>query len=128
MDDKHWYCRKHDLVFKSELGLNAHYKLSPYHHYCCEEDFGDEDKLWDHLVVDHNACRDCHEVFNGYAKLQKHDHESHLRCTECDRSFQSESNLQHHLNSKLHRPSTVLCPGPQMQQVVCLVCSTHAPL
>ncbi len=48
----------------SEPGLHSHYWQSPDHHYCfgCEEDFDDEDELWDHLVEDHNACRDCHEV------------------------------------------------------------------
>ena len=29
----------------------------------------------------------------------------------CDRSFQSESNLRYYLNSKVHRPAGVRCPG-----------------
>jgi len=32
-------------------------------------------------------------------------------CTDCKRSFQSESNLLHHLNSKVHQPANVRCPG-----------------
>ncbi|KAH8977821.1 hypothetical protein EDB92DRAFT_2056297 [Lactarius akahatsu] len=113
MDDKHWYCREHDRVFKSEPGLHSHYRQSTDHHYCfeCEEDFDDEDELWDHLVDDHNACRDCHDLFDSYSELQKHDHEVHDYCTECARVFQNQHSLQQHLNSKLHRPSTIACPG-----------------
>ena len=35
----------------------------------------------------------------------------HLYCTDCSRGFQSESNLRHHLNSRVHRPADVRCPG-----------------
>ncbi|KAH9168393.1 hypothetical protein EDB89DRAFT_1992280 [Lactarius sanguifluus] len=115
MNDRHWYCTVHDLVFKSVAGLRSHHKENSDHHYCfeCEGDFQDEDKLWDHLVEDHKACGDCHEVFNSYSELQRHEYEVHMYCAKCDRGFQSESNLRHHLNSKLHRPSTVLCPSPK---------------
>ncbi|KAH8990416.1 hypothetical protein EDB86DRAFT_1774917 [Lactarius hatsudake] len=115
MNDRHWYCTVHDLVFKSVAGLRSHYKENSDHHYCfeCEGDFHNEDELWDHLVEDHKACGDCHEVFNSYSELQRHEYEVHMYCAKCDRGFQSESNLRHHLNSKLHRPSTVLCPGPK---------------
>ncbi len=57
------------------------------------------------------ALRNKVQLFDSYSELQKHDHEVHIYCAECDRSFQSESNLWHHLNSKLHRTSTVVCPG-----------------
>ena len=57
------------------------------------------------------ALRNKVQLFDSYSELQQHDHEVHIYCTECNRSFQSESNLRHHLNSKLHRPSTVVCPG-----------------
>ncbi|KAI9444371.1 hypothetical protein BJY52DRAFT_1228930 [Lactarius psammicola] len=112
-EDKHWYCREHDQAFKTKPALHLHYKRYPDHHYCfgCERDFDDEDELWDHLVGDHNACEDCRKLFDNYSELQKHDHEVHTYCTECDRSFQKESNLRQHLNSKLHRSSTVTCPG-----------------
>ena len=85
MDDKHWYCREHDQVstlptgyillrlilvshnvqvFESEGGLHWHYKYGLDHHFCfdCEVDFDDEDKLWDHSVEDHDACKECHLV------------------------------------------------------------------
>jgi threonyl-tRNA synthetase len=85
MDDKHWYCRQHDWVstaptittgiglilvshnvqvFKSKQVLHSHYGLSLDHHFCfkCEVDFDDEDKLWDHSVKDHDACKQCHLV------------------------------------------------------------------
>jgi hypothetical protein len=85
--------------------------------------------LWDHSVEDHHACRECHEVksrlhpdhraalrnklqlFDSYSELREHDHEVHDYCTECDRVFQNQNILQQHLNSKLHRPSTIVCPG-----------------
>ena len=35
----------------------------------------------------------------------------HLWCIHCDRSFLSESNLRRHLNSNVHRPVDVHCPG-----------------
>jgi hypothetical protein len=51
-------------VFKSEDGLQSHYKQSLDHHFCteCQCDFDDEDDLWDHAEDDHHACRECHEV------------------------------------------------------------------
>lgn len=115
MDDKHWYCRQHDRDFKSEPGLHTHYRQSLDHHFCfeCEEDFDDEDELWDHSVEDHHACWDCHELFDSYSDLQQHDQEEHDYCTPCGRDFQDGHSLQQHLNSKLHRPSTIMCPGPK---------------
>jgi len=51
------------------------------------------------------------QTFGSYAELQEHDRDVHTYCTDCKRPFQSESNLRHHLNSKLHRPANVRCPG-----------------
>ena len=51
------------------------------------------------------------QPFDTYAELQEHDRVVHLSCTDCSRSFQSESNLRQHLNSKVHRPADVRCPG-----------------
>jgi hypothetical protein len=51
------------------------------------------------------------QTFDTYAELQEHDRDYHKYCTDCQRSFQSESNLRHHLNSRLHRPANVRCPG-----------------
>jgi len=51
------------------------------------------------------------QPFETYAELQEHDRDVHLWCTDCSRSFQNESNLRHHLNSRLHRPADVRCPG-----------------
>jgi Zinc-finger double-stranded RNA-binding/Zinc-finger of C2H2 type len=51
------------------------------------------------------------QTFDTYAELQEHDRDSHNYCTDCQRSFQSESNLRHHLNSRVHRPANVRCPG-----------------
>jgi hypothetical protein len=51
------------------------------------------------------------QPFNTYAELQAHDRDVHTYCTDCQRSFQNETNLRHHLNSKLHRPADVRCPG-----------------
>jgi len=51
-------------AFKSEHGLQSHYRQSPDHHVCmaCGYDFDDEDELWEHAEEDHNACPQCHEV------------------------------------------------------------------
>jgi len=50
-------------------------------------------------------------MFDSHEELQAHDRDVHIYCTECKRSFQNESNIRHHLNSKLHQPTNVRCPG-----------------
>ena len=103
------------------------------HHYCfdCEVDFDDEDELWDHSVEDHDACKECclvglrlpltrrgalrnkFQLFDSYSELEEHDHEVHDYCTKCERGFQNQQSLQQHLNSELHQPSNVVCPGQE---------------
>ncbi|KAH9969338.1 hypothetical protein BJV74DRAFT_737164, partial [Russula compacta] len=83
--------------------------------YChpCERWFPHTRALEQHLEAKHWYCR-AHDgilIFNSYAELQSHDRDVHTYCTECKRSFQSQSNLRSHLNSKLHRPTNVRCPG-----------------
>ena len=41
----------------------------------------------------------------------------HNYCTECRRGFQHQNNLQQHLNSKLHQPSNIRCPGRDCNKV-----------
>jgi len=113
MEDKHWYCPRHDKVFKSEFGLQSHYNKSPDHNFCplCGGDFYNVDDLWGHADKDHHPCRLCSEMFNSYSELQSHYHDVHTYCTVCKRNFQSQSNLRQHLNSKVHQPANVRCPG-----------------
>ena len=51
------------------------------------------------------------QPFDTYAELQEHDRDVHTYCTDCMQLFQSQSNLLQHLNSKLHRPANIRCPG-----------------
>jgi len=113
LSTQHMYCQAHNTLFKSEDVLRSHYRYSPDHHFCrkCENDFDDEDKLWEHAGRDHHACQVCHEMFDSHEELQAHDRDVHFYCTDCKRSFPSESNIRHHLNSKLHHPANVQCPG-----------------
>ncbi|KAH9953393.1 hypothetical protein BC827DRAFT_1248535, partial [Russula dissimulans] len=113
MVDKHWYCRRHDRVFKSESGLQSHYDKSLSHNICpvCRDDFYDVDDLREHADEDHHPCQQCNKIFDNYSELQSHDRDVHTYCTDCKRNFQSESNLRHHLNSKVHQPANVRCPG-----------------
>ena len=45
------------------------------------------------------------------AEPQAPVHDAQTYCADCKRSFQSESNLRHHLNSRVHQPANVRCPG-----------------
>jgi hypothetical protein len=57
------------------------------------------------------ALRNKIQLFDSYSELQEHDHEVHDYCTECGRVFQNQHSLRQHLDSKLHRPSNIVCPG-----------------
>ncbi|KAI0249119.1 hypothetical protein BJV78DRAFT_1103694, partial [Lactifluus subvellereus] len=109
----HWLCDDCDIDFASFNSREQHYVDSSNHHYCkaCSQDFNSEAGLWTHFEADHHACRPCFKIFDTHAGLQEHDREVHVYCTDCQRSFQNQNNLRQHLSSKLHRPSTVLCPG-----------------
>ncbi|KAI9454521.1 hypothetical protein F5148DRAFT_1151681 [Russula earlei] len=113
MDAKHWYCRLHDKVFKSEAGLESHYKQSSDHNLCseCGADFDDANDLWEHAEEDHDACRQCQEIFDSRAELRSHDRDVHTYCTDCQRGFLNGNNLRQHLDSKIHQPANVRCPG-----------------
>ena len=51
------------------------------------------------------------QLFNSYSELEEHDHVVHDYCTKCERGFLNQHSLQQHLNSKLHQPSNIICPG-----------------
>jgi len=57
------------------------------------------------------ALRNKFQLFHSHSGLQQHDHKVHNYCTECDRGFRNWTNLQQHLNSELHRPTAIMCPG-----------------
>ena len=51
------------------------------------------------------------QSFSGQAGRQEPVGDVQTYCADCKRFFQSESNLHHHLNSKVHQPANVRCPG-----------------
>ena len=99
--------RRNTQVFKSEDGLHSHYKQSQDHHFCseCEEDFDDEDELWDHSEEVHHGCRDCDECdldFESHEALRQHyiQSQNHHFCKECDRHFKFEESRRQHMDDK----------------------------
>ena len=85
--------------------------------YCdrCERWFQDNNSLEKHKrgSSSHWPCYDCDRDFASSYARQAHYRKSsnHHYCRECDRHFQSESNLRQHLNSRIHQPANLRCPG-----------------
>ena len=61
----------------------------------------------------HWPCYDCGRDFGSSYARQEHYTQStiHHYCRDCDRHFQNENNLRQHLNSRIHQPANVCCPG-----------------
>ncbi|KAN0111910.1 hypothetical protein V8E52_008116 [Russula decolorans] len=61
----------------------------------------------------HWLCYDCGRDFGSSYARQEHYRQSsnHHYCRDCDRHFQNENNLRQHLNSRIHQPANVRCPG-----------------
>jgi hypothetical protein len=85
--------------------------------YCdrCQQHFSHDFALEQH-ENDSNAhwlCDSCNRDFTSdYARQQHYINSSlHHYCGACDHHFQSESNLRHHINSRIHQPANVRCPG-----------------
>ena len=128
----HHICRECDKDFPEWIGLKEHYVQSRRHHYCqsCNELFPSAESLEDHWETEHWYCASCRKVyfscntrerqtltpnviqiFKNSAGLHEHNRQRHWYCVECRRVFQSESNLKSHLNSSIHKPRNVYCPG-----------------
>jgi Zinc-finger double-stranded RNA-binding/Zinc-finger of C2H2 type len=85
--------------------------------YCdrCARWFTDNHSLEQHISGSsfHWPCDDCSRDFGSSYALQEHYRQSprHHYCRDCDRHFQNESNLRSHLNSRVHQPANLCCPG-----------------
>ncbi|KAJ7606977.1 hypothetical protein DFH06DRAFT_236471 [Mycena polygramma] len=111
----HHICYSCQMDFTSWNALKEHFVQSPVHAYCqyCDERFDDQGELEYHYEWRHHYCRSCREIFRNVLGLHEHYRQSarHHYCAPCKRHFLSASNLTSHLNSALHRPKDVPCPG-----------------
>ncbi|KAJ6558330.1 hypothetical protein B0H19DRAFT_1150792 [Mycena capillaripes] len=112
----HHLCDDCDKDFTSSKALKEHFVQSPMHDYChrCDTHFNDSDELEDHYQTEHHFWDTCDKIIqNEFRKLQEHYQQSELHhyCFPCKRLFQSANNLTNHLNSSIHRPKDVPCPG-----------------
>ncbi|KAJ7652618.1 hypothetical protein B0H17DRAFT_957783 [Mycena rosella] len=111
----HHICDNCDKDFTSWNGLKEHYVQSCVHDYCqhCDSHFDDARELEEHYQASHYYCAKCRKFFQNAVGLHEHYRQSdqHHYCESCRRLFLSASNLNSHLNSSLHRPKDVPCPG-----------------
>ncbi|KAJ7177404.1 hypothetical protein C8R43DRAFT_1193400 [Mycena crocata] len=111
----HNICGDCDMDFTSWTGLKEHYVQSRAHDYCqrCDQHFDNPSGLEYHYQQEHHYCAKCRRFFQNERGLSEHYRQSDLHhyCAPCKRLFQSASNLQSHLNSSIHRPKEVICPG-----------------
>ncbi|KAJ7511592.1 hypothetical protein B0H11DRAFT_1952170 [Mycena galericulata] len=111
----HHICEDCGIDFPSWRGLKEHYVQSRAHDYCqhCDSHFDDTRELEFHYQNSHDYCVKCRKFFKNALGLHEHYRQSELHhyCAPCQRIFQSASNLNSHLNSALHRPKDVPCPG-----------------
>lgn len=109
----HHFCHEHGKYFDTFEGLRQHYIQSGDHYYCalCDELYDDEDEFLDHGDCQHYICRGCVRIFDSENDLMEHNSCAHYFCRPCNRFFTSASNLQNHLNSNMHAPRNVKCPG-----------------
>ncbi|KAJ7036942.1 hypothetical protein C8F04DRAFT_1036156 [Mycena alexandri] len=111
----HHLCEECDKDFTSWHGLKEHFVQSRAHDYCqhCDSHFDDSVELENHYQAAHGYCAKCRKIFQNALGLHEHYRQSELHhyCASCKRLFLSASNLTSHLNSSLHRPKDVMCPG-----------------
>ncbi|KAJ7075601.1 hypothetical protein B0H15DRAFT_652854 [Mycena belliarum] len=112
---RHNICHDCDKDFTSWMGLKEHYVQSRVHDYCqhCNSHFDSDRELQDHYQASHHYCAPCSRFFVNAQGLHEHYRQSalHHYCEPCRRLFLSASNLTSHLNSALHRPKDIPCPG-----------------
>ncbi|KAF7311712.1 Proteophosphoglycan 5 [Mycena indigotica] len=110
----HWLCDDCEID-TTWTGLKEHYVQSRRHFYCqhCDEHFDDGGELAEHMDDAHFYCSSCERVFKNEQGLHEHCRQSsvHHYCTPCRRLFTSANNLNAHMNSALHKPRTITCPG-----------------
>ncbi|KAI0049136.1 hypothetical protein FA95DRAFT_1588426 [Auriscalpium vulgare] len=120
--DMHHVCYSCDIDFASSRDRNDHLARSSLHHYCedCNTHFSSEEEHSDHMndahIVQRFDCHCCGEIFENFCDLDDHREQDHFYCHPCNRIFESESNLTHHVNSSLHQPRNVQCPGRGCQR------------
>ncbi|KAJ7067498.1 hypothetical protein C8F01DRAFT_668622 [Mycena amicta] len=111
----HYICYDCNIDFESWLGRKEHYVQSRVHDYCqyCDAHFNDGGELDEHMGAQHYYCGTCRRVFQNDIGLHEHYRQSsvHHYCTPCKRVFASASNLNAHLNSSIHLPRNIPCPG-----------------
>lgn len=113
----HHLCDNWDKDFTSAKALKEHFVQSLMYDYCqhCDTHFDDSEELQDHYQTDHHFCDPCRKIFQNEYGLHDHWHYRqsglHHYCVLCKRLFQNANNLSNHLNSSLHRPKDVPCPG-----------------
>ncbi|KAJ7222748.1 hypothetical protein B0H12DRAFT_1151130, partial [Mycena haematopus] len=111
----HHICDDCERDFPTRTGLEQHFVQSPLHDYCqrCDTHFDDSEELEEHYENDHYYCATCRKFFQNENGLHEHYRQSalHHYCVPCKRLFRFASNLTSHLNSSLHRPKDVACPG-----------------
>ncbi|KAJ7761198.1 hypothetical protein DFH07DRAFT_903318 [Mycena maculata] len=117
------YCDRCERYFNGISALRQHEQNSPNHHICddCDIDFASWRGLKEHYVQSrvHDYCQRCDSHFSDTRELESHYESDHYYCIKCRRFFQNalglhehyRHNLNSHLNSSLHRPKDVLCPG-----------------
>ncbi|KAJ7369021.1 hypothetical protein DFH08DRAFT_983724 [Mycena albidolilacea] len=107
-------CSKCDKLFPSRRDLKEHLAIgqSEYCQYC-DQSFCDSEDLEYHSQMDHSYCAECQRVFKSEFTLEEHYRQSafHHYCAACKKLFLSANNLKNHLNSSIHLPKDVLCPG-----------------
>ncbi|KAJ6577597.1 hypothetical protein B0H19DRAFT_1207972 [Mycena capillaripes] len=109
----HHICDDCDKDFTSWQGLKQYFLQSPMHDCCqhCDTHFDASEELEDHFETDHHYWATCRKFFQSALGMHEHRRQLHHYCASCKRLFQSASNLTNHLNSALHRPKDVSCPG-----------------
>lgn len=112
-DHAHYYCFEHGKYFDTSEGLRQHYMQSSDHPYCpfCDTLFESNEALLDHGDLQHHICWECTTFFETEDKLMDHNDYMHYFCRSCNRLFTTAADLQSHLNSKIHAPRSIKCPG-----------------
>lgn len=93
----------------------------------CEEDFDDDQELYDHQQRVHHRCPRCGKVgcyecgltvvihpplqfFDSSWELRNHRTNDHFYCEPCDRFFRTLDNLKAHKRSSIHKARDHHCP------------------
>ncbi|CAE7081199.1 unnamed protein product [Rhizoctonia solani] len=110
---RHYVCFPCNKDFPTYERYQQHLSRSSRHYYCsyCNLDFQDDYDLSEHDDETHSYCTSCNLLVDTAEDLIEHNKTAHYYCVGCNRFFNSQNNLQAHLNSSIHRPKTISCPG-----------------